>query len=304
MRQFFAIIGHPVAHSLSPRFQQAAFDAVGLDAAYLPFDIHPEQLSQALSALRILGVAGFNITLPYKERLLGMVDDLSETAREIGAVNTVISRQGEWLGENTDGPGFLLALERFLEANRLPFPSHVLIFGAGGSARAVLWALAHRPVRAICLVNRTRSRGEDLLNLPILSGIPEKTASALDQSSWRSWISKAKAPLVINTLSLRAFAGNAIPFPPLDGLSLSEATLFDLSYVPSRPSEGGAETVGRTPFLEMGSRFGAPSQNGLGMLLCQGALAFRLWTGREAPMERMEEVLMVATGQKSLWKSL
>ena len=304
MRQFFAIIGHPVAHSLSPRFQQAAFDASGLDAAYLPFDISPEQLPQALAALRILGVAGFNITLPHKEAIPGMVDGLSETAREIGAVNTVVSRRGEWLGDNTDGPGFLLALERFLEENRLPFPSHVLIFGAGGSARAVLWALARRPFRAICLVNRTRSRGEALLNLPILSGIPDRTACALDQTSWRDWISNAKNPLVINTLSLRAFAGNEIPFPPLEGLSLSDATLFDLSYVPSKPSGAGPEEGGRTPFLEMGSLFGAPSQNGLGMLLCQGALAFRLWTGKEAPVDRMEEVLRLATGQKSLWKSL
>jgi shikimate dehydrogenase len=304
LRQFFAVIGHPVAHSLSPRFQQAAFDATGLDAAYLPFDILPETLPQALAALRILEVAGFNITLPHKEAMVGLVDEISGTARDIGAVNTVIARGGKWLGDNTDGPGFLLALDRFLGESRIPFPSHVLIFGAGGSARAVLWALASRPVRAICLVNRTKSRGETLLDLPFLSGIPERTACALDHSSWKEWLSSARAPLLINTLSLRAFEETELPFPPLEGLSLSHVTLYDLSYAPARQTESAPVQRGRTPFLKMGSSFGAPSQNGLGMLLCQGALAFRLWTGKEAPLDRMEEVLRQATGQQSLWESL
>jgi len=301
VRQFFAIIGHPVAHSLSPRFQQAAFDAEGIEAAYLPFDIPPDRLSQSLAALRILGVSGFNVTLPHKEALTGEVDRISERAREIGAVNTVVSREGEWFGENTDGPGFLLALDRFLEESRLPFPSHVLIFGAGGSARAVLWALSRRPVSGICLVNRTGGRGEAILDLPFLARIPNRKASALDDPSWKSWLAQAPSPLLVNTLSLRAFEKASLLFPPLDGVPLSGTVMFDLSYA---AGESGLKTSGKTPFLRMGDRFDTPCQNGLGMLLAQGALAFELWTGKKAPTERMEEILREATGQKTLWKSL
>ncbi len=302
MRQFFAIIGHPVSHSLSPLFQQAAFDEAGIEAAYLPFDIPPEALKQGLSALRTLNVSGFNITLPHKEAMMRETDRISETAREIGAVNTVISQRGDWIGENTDGPGFLQALERFLDENRLPFPSRVLIFGAGGSARAVLWALARRRVGGVCLVNRTLERAKQLLEGPLPAMIPDRHPSSLDDPSWKDWLREAPAPLLVNTLSLRAFPDARAPFPPLSGISLSGISLFDLSYVACGSEKEKLD--GKTPFLRMGDSTKSPRQNGLGMLLCQGALAFELWTGKEAPVDRMEEALRRATGQKSLWKSL
>jgi shikimate dehydrogenase len=302
VRQFFAIIGHPVSHSLSPLFQQAAFDEAGIEAAYLPFDIPPEALTPGLSALRTLNVSGFNITLPHKETMIRETDRVSETAREIGAVNTVISQRGEWIGDNTDGPGFLQALERFLEENRLPFPSRVLIFGAGGSARAVLWALARRRVGGVCLVNRTLKKASQLLEGPLPAMIPDRHPCALDDPSWKDWLRESPAPLLVNTLSLHAFPDGHPPFPPLSGISLSGIPLFDLSYAAWGADKGAFD--GKTPFLRMGDPTKSPRQNGLGMLLCQGALAFELWTGKKAPIERMEEVLRRATGQKSLWKSL
>ena len=302
MRQFFAIIGHPVSHSLSPLFQQAAFDEAGIEAAYLPFDIPPEALTQGLSALRTLNVSGFNITLPHKETMIRETDRVSETAREIGAVNTVISQRGDWIGDNTDGPGFLQALERFLEENHLPFPYRVLIFGAGGSARAVLWALARRRIEGVCLVNRTLTRARQLLEGPLPAMIPNRHPCALDDPSWKDWLRESPAPLLVNTLSLHAFPDGHPPFPPLADISLSGIPLFDLSYAPWGADKKSFD--GKTPFLRMGDPTKSPRQNGLGMLLCQGALAFELWTGKKAPIERMEEVLRRATGQRSLWKSL
>ena len=302
MRQFFAIIGHPVSHSLSPLFQQAAFDEAGIEAAYLPFDIPPEALKQGLSALRTLNVSGFNITLPHKEIMIRETDRISETAREIGAVNTVISQRGDWIGDNTDGPGFLQALERFLDESHLPFPSRVLIFGAGGSARAVLWALARRRIGGVCLVNRTLERARQLLEGPLPAMIPNRHPCALDDPSWKDWLRESPAPLLVNTLSLHAFPDGHPPFPPLADISLSGIPLFDLSYAAWGPDKKSFD--GRTPFLRMGDPTKSPRQNGLGMLLCQGALAFELWTGKKAPVDRMEEVLRRATGQKSLWKSL
>ncbi len=300
MRLFFAILGHPVSHSLSPRFQQAAFDALGIDASYLPFDLPPERLQKGLEALRTLNVSGFNITLPHKEAMLGCVDTATQTASEIGAVNTVISTEGRWLGENTDGPGFLLALDRFLEENRLPFPTHALLFGAGGSARSVLWALSKRPVTHLLMVNRTLSRGKELLKLPFLSTIRTRMAADLTDPALGNWLSDSPGALLINTLSLHAFQGRSVPFPPLEGLPLSGHLLFDLSYASKESGTAG----GLTPFLHMGTPYRTPRQNGLGMLLFQGALAFEKWTGRKAPVEKMESVLRDATGQDSLWRSV
>lgn len=301
MRRLYAIIGHPVAHSLSPRFQQAALDNAGIDAAYLPFDIPPEALSRGVEALRTLGAAGFNVTIPHKEAILPLLDDISPTARQIGAVNTVVSRNGRLTGENTDGPGFLGAIERFLAANGLSTPSSVVVFGAGGSAKAVLWALPKLGAERILIVNRTKKRGEDLLGL-LPTGKIRIEAAALDDPKWRTELPRTSPSLFVNTLSLSAYTGSAHPFPPLAEMPLDGAILYDLSYASHRP--GSAPLAGRTPFLEAGAPFQVPCQNGLGMLLLQGALSFELWTGQGAPVEAMESALKEGTRQKEFWKTL
>jgi len=302
MRKFFAIIGHPVAHSLSPVFQQAAFDATRIDAAYLPFDIPPENLTAGLDALKVLGISGFNATLPHKEAILPYLSDLSTEARQIGAVNTIRSEGGRWSGYNTDGPGFLKATALFLERNRLSPPSHALVFGAGGSSKAVLWALARMGVTHLCLVNRTIERAI-LLSESVGGGaIPDRTAFSLDDPRWHEWLGRAPRPLLVNTLSLQAFKGSGSSFPPLESVDLrGTGAMIDLSYVSGRDS--GNSTDGQTPFLTTGKKFAIPRQNGLGMLLWQGALAFELWTGGRAPVQEMERSLLDRTSQKDLWIS-
>jgi shikimate dehydrogenase len=313
MRKFFAIIGHPVAHSLSPHFQQAALDALDIDAAYLPFDLSPENLSRGLEALKILRVSGFNITIPHKESILPFLDRSSEEVRQIGAVNTVTSYTSEdgeaihWAGHNTDGPGFSRALEAFLEQNRLASPSHALVFGAGGSSRAVLWSLARIGISHLCLVNRTVERAGDLIHRPAFASISSRMAFALSDRKWQEWLRNASHPFLINTLSLHSFKGSGHHFPPLESTDLKKVSaMIDLSYPPAKSPEDilSGETDGQTPFLKAGAPFEIPRQNGLGMLLCQGALAFELWTGERAPVRAMENSLIERTGQKDLWRTL
>lgn len=301
MRAFYAIIGHPVAHSLSPLFQQAAFDALGIEAAYLPFDIPPESLPEGLAALKTLNVSGFNVTLPHKEALLPLMDQLTDAARQIRAVNAVLSDNGMWVGHNTDGPGFEKALMIFLERNRIVLPTHGVIFGAGGSARAVLWALARIGLSHLCLVNRSLERASLLLRTLSGKNQPALAAFALDDPAWKEWLKEAARPLLVNTLSLHAFDRS---FGPLESVDLSRASaLVDLSYtapmVPGRENEPFCQE--QTPFLRMGDPFGIPRQNGVGMLLWQGVLSFEFWTGLAAPVAIMEEKLLERTGLGSLY---
>jgi shikimate dehydrogenase len=312
MRKFYAIIGHPVAHSLSPAFQQAAFDARNIDAAYLPFDLSSETLSRGLKALKILNVSGFNVTLPHKESLFPHMDDVSEEARQIGAINSVLFRKGNgggsgWFGHNTDGPGFSNAFDLFCKKNRVPFPTHALVFGAGGSSRAILWALARNGTTRLCLVNRTVERARDLSDAPFLSVIPDRTAFSLSDPRWKEWLRSTPRPLLVNTLSLHAFGDAGSSFLPLDNVDLGHAgAMIDLSYAilgkPGDPTQTICE--GQTPFLKMGEPYRVPRQNGLGMLLCQGVLAFELWTGEKAPFGVMEDAIARMSGQRDLWTAI
>lgn len=303
MRQLFAIIGHPVSHSLSPVFQQAAFDSLGIDAAYLPFDIAPAALEAGLFALRTLGASGFNITLPHKESLFPHLSRISPEASVIGAVNTVTIDDGTWEGHNTDGPGFQMAATRFFERNALTCPDHALVFGAGGSARATLWALRKMGIRHLCLVNRSLERAQKIA----VSMEPDLTGClqiyAIDDPAWNVWLRKASRPVIVNTLSIGAFPEH---FAPLDAIDLTGiGAMLDLSYPPlpvsGKPSADSSG--GETAFLKAGRRFQIPRQNGIGMLLCQGALSFSLWTGRAAPFDQMASALYRKSGREDFWLS-
>ncbi len=146
------VIGHPVAHSISPRFQQAGFDAAGLDARYEAWDLEPSQLESHIDSLREEDALGANVTIPYKEAALRHMDGLHETARFVGAINTVVNNDGHLQGYNTDVTGFQRSLS---EAGVDPAGARVVLWGAGGAARAVAWALIWRRAAALTIVNRT-----------------------------------------------------------------------------------------------------------------------------------------------------
>jgi shikimate dehydrogenase len=250
----------------------AAFRALGLDFAYVPFRVAPAALADAIGGVRALGVAGLNVTVPHKERIVPLLDSLTGTARAIGAVNTVLRGDGtELVGDNTDAPGFRAAIA----AARVRLRGRtVLVLGAGGSARAVVHALAQSAVARIVVLNRTPGRADGLRDL-----VPKTVAfetgrldAALDRTVARD------ASLVVNCTSL-GLDGRSAPALAIDALP-RDAFVYDLVY--------GART---TPLVRAARRRRRRAEDGRSMLLHQAALAFRLWTGRRAPLAVMNRAL-------------
>jgi shikimate dehydrogenase len=273
--QLVGIIGDPVAHSRSPAMHNAAFRALGLDWAYVPFPVRAADLDAAVAGLKALGVRGFNVTVPHKEGVLPRMDDLSPAARTIGAVNTVVVDDGRLVGHNTDGAGFSRALH---EAHRFrPERSCALILGAGGSARAVCDQLAREGVPALRICGRTEARARALAE-HVRAQHPACDAKALpweplDHRAGINW-----AELIVNTTPVGLHAGDPSPIDT-NGISPGHIVV-DLVYGPHE-----------TAFLQACRAIKARCLDGLGMLLHQGALAFALWTGKEAPLEVMRAAL-------------
>lgn len=282
------IFGHPVEHSLSPPMHNAAFAALGLDYIYVPFPVSPGDLPQAIAAVRTLGLAGVNVTVPHKEAVLPLLDELSEAAALNGAVNTIVNRSGRLYGDNTDGRGFLRSLAE--DAGFLPAGKTALVLGAGGAARGVAVQLALAGVKSLILANRTERRANELAaSLAERTGV--ETAVAPWPDSGNAWTVGAgsgdktldealrNSDLIVQATSLGLDGGAVLP--PLQYALLGpEKVVCDLVYTPPD-----------TPFLKQARKYGARTVSGLGMLLYQGVLAFELWTGKAAPVEVMREVL-------------
>jgi shikimate dehydrogenase len=288
LKRLYGIIGFPVSHSLSPVFQQAAFDSVGLDAAYVPFEIPPERLEEALEAMSLFGVQGFNVTLPHKESVYRWVSSRDPVAERAKAVNTVVLKGSAWHGANTDVPGFRSVFTQFLKRTGKKIPEHPLVFGAGGSGRSVVLALLELGVPCLTIANRSLDRAEHMLGE--LQWIrPESVLNVAGLSVLEE--KGAKFDYVINTLSRNAFGED---FPPLSNINVQNVLgMMDLSYRP----DGDV-----TPFLEHGIARGIPVEDGLPMLLEQGAMSFEIWTSRAAPRKAMSDAIEKKLGRSVLWK--
>lgn len=260
-----AVLGWPVGHSRSPRLHGHWLRRYGIDGAYVPLPVRPEAFPRALRALADLGFAGCNVTVPHKEAALATCDEVSETARAIGAVNTVVIQDGRLLGDNSDAFGFIENLRQGAPDWR-PLAGPAVVLGAGGAARAVLFTLLQAGVPAVRLVNRTRGRAEEL-------------AAALDRDGRLAvgdWAEREAllegAALLVNTTAL-GMSGQ----PPLE-LSLArlppEAVVTDIVYSPLQ-----------TPLLAKALARGNPVVDGLGMLLHQARLGFRQWFGVEPEVD-------------------
>jgi shikimate dehydrogenase len=260
--QLAAVIGSPVRHSLSPAMHNAAFAELGLDWVYVACEVAPAAVTGALAGVRALGIGGLSVTIPHKGAVLAEVDELTPTARAVGAVNTVVPGDGgRLLGENTDGAGFLASLA---DQGFDPDGRRCVILGAGGAARAVVHALAGAGAAEILVVNRTPGRAEATA---ALAGPAGRVGAAADV---------AHADLVVNAtpLGLAGADPSALPVDPdlLGGGQL----VVDLVPNPAV-----------TPFMRVARDRGAQVAGGLGMLVHQGALAFQLWTGHPAPLGAM-----------------
>ena len=265
------VIGWPVEHSVSPVMHNAAFAALGLDWCYVPFPVRPEGIGDVLKGMRALGIRGINATVPHKQALLPLVDELTPAARAIGAVNTVYWHDDRLVGHNTDAGGFLRAL---LEAGCAPEGCSALVLGAGGAARAVVYALAG-VCDQVTILNRSPERARALTDA--LAASPARAtlyAGALDQQEIARVAGRAQ--IVVQTTPLGMWPRvestvwpEGVAFPP-------DAFLYDLVYNPRE-----------THLVRLARQAGAAVSSGLGMLVHQGAEAFALWTGQEPPVEVM-----------------
>jgi shikimate dehydrogenase len=271
------IIGWPVAHSLSPAMHNAAFQALGLDWAYVPLPVRPERLAEAIGGLRALGFKGANVTIPHKEAVMSLLDELSPAAQAIGAVNTIVVAPAPLhpstlaqLGENTDWLGFLASLR---DVGFDPAGKRCAVIGAGGGARAVVYALAQAGGHSV-VFNRTLERAVRLVE-DLRVAFPDARLEAHPLEDAHR-IGQETALLVNATpLGMSNAQVDASPWP--DGLPLpSHLTVCDLVYNPLE-----------TKLLRQAREAGATAIGGLGMLVHQGAAAFRLWTGLEPPVDVM-----------------
>ena len=278
MTSVYGIFGWPVAHSRSPAMHNAAFAALGLDAVYVPYAVPPDRLPAAVDAMRVLGIAGLNITLPHKAAIIPLLDSVDATALAIGAVNTVLRDGARLLGTNTDAEGLARSLR---EANVALSGAHVIVLGAGGAARAAVVGLAH--AGAARIVVAARRIGESQALTALLANACDSTqlvALDLGPSLTRA---AADCTLLIQATSATLGASpSAVDFAealPL-GVLPPHAVVCDLVYKPLR-----------TAVLQRADALGLRTVDGLGMLLHQGALAFELWTGQAAPLAVMRKAL-------------
>ena len=266
------IIGNPIGHSISPLFQQAALDHLGIDAEYRAYEVQPEAVGNFVGSLRAPNARGINVTVPHKEAVIPHLDVVDDWASEAGAVNTIVNRDGQLFGHNTDGYGFLRALR---ESGGLePSGKQVLILGAGGSARGVVQALIRAGVGQIVIANRTVSRAETLAQVAIGGGIP---AGAVPLEPSRLSAIAAEVDLIVNCTSLGMRHGPDADATALATLKLTpNALVYDLVYNPML-----------TPLLASAQRAGAAVLGGLSMLVYQGAAAFEIWFDQPAPVDVM-----------------
>jgi len=275
MTKRVVLIGHPVAHSLSGAMQQAAFDDQGIDAAYELWDRAPIGLADAIGEIREDDFLGANVTIPHKERVVPLVDRLTEEAHATGAVNTITREGRRLVGHNTDVPGFRLALDKLVGKQKMPRAAVVL--GAGGGARAVVYGLITEGFQRIIVFNRHLHRAEGLVkHFGRSAAHMELRAMPWHESIIEAELAKAK--VLVNATSIGLTADES-PLPA--EILPSELLVLDLIYA-------------RTRLLRDAAAAGNQVADGELMLLHQGAAAFTLWTGQKAPLELMQEKLAEA----------
>ena len=276
------VIGHPVAHSLSPEIQNAALAEVNLKMRYARFEIAPEELGEALMLLPRLDFVGANLTVPHKVAALGRVQEVDDAAREIGAVNTIKCVDGNLHGFNTDGKGFARAIREEFAVDLCDL--RVLLIGAGGGARAIAFECAKENCERLVIANRDAEKAAALVSQlrPFFAGprvlgpVARLQSIPLDAAALRFQI--ANTDLVVNATPLGLNRNDAIPLP-IRHLA-PHLMVYDTVYS-SRP----------TAFVSGAIEAGARAANGLSMLLHQGALAFEIWFDRAAPVEAMRKAL-------------
>jgi shikimate dehydrogenase len=288
MAKLMGIIGYPLGHTLSPVFQQAALDHMKVDAKFEAWPTAPDKLAEKVASFRSRDMLGVCVTLPHKQAVMPMLDSVNETAKAIGAVNWVINgaagaQSGKLTGYNTDAPGFLRSLRE--EAQFDPKGADALVIGAGGAARAIVYALRSAGVARLAIANRTVGRAQELA-AEMSKGRFRPKAIGLSRDELAD-----VAPycdLIVNTSSVGMAGGPAPEGTPLTAdLISSKALGYDAVYAPLM-----------TPFLHEVKSAGGRTASGITMLVYQGAEGFELCTGKKAPVSVMMDALMKARAKR------
>lgn len=265
------LLGNPLGHSVSPPMHNCVFEKLGMDYCYLPVEVTADNLGTVFAGLTRMNVAGFNVTVPHKIRIMDYLDEIAPLAATIGAVNTICIKDGRTIGYNTDGEGFIRSLEN--EAAMSVKDKRIFLLGSGGAARAIAMTLAFHGAEKLTICNRTTARAESLAN-----EINEKIhdcAGIVEQTAAKQRDALHQCDILINTTSLGMHPAEEI-------LPLDEALLFpglvvaDIVYNPLM-----------TRLLTSAKKRGCKVVPGLGMLIYQGAAAFKLWTGADPLIDEM-----------------
>jgi shikimate dehydrogenase len=276
------VIGDPIEHSLSPLMQNVAFRELELDYAYIAFQVPKELLKSAILGMTGLGIVGVNVTIPHKLEVMKYLDHIDEDALLIGAVNTVVNRDGELIGYNTDGIGAVEALER----NGVQVKGKkIAILGAGGASRAVAFKLSES-ARSITILNRTKSRAVALAKTLEKKRNIEVKAEKLNDDTLRTTLSEID--LLVNATSIGMWPDVHVS-PVKKSLLPRSLTVFDIVYNPVQ-----------TQLLCDASEKDCRVIEGVDMLVFQGAAAFELWTGARAPVEAMRRAVMDTLRRKAM----
>ncbi len=277
------LMGWPLSHTLSPTLHNTAFTALKLNWIYLSLPIAPEHVKDAMRSLRAFNFVGSNVTVPHKQAIMRYLDEIDRVAQVIGAVNTVVLRDGRFYGYNTDCYGFLQSL---LEANFNPAEKRCLILGAGGAARAVVYSLADAGAKHIAVYNRTVEKAaflvEDLKSdfANVSFDVQSLTAESLQ-------VANNHFDLVVNTTSVGMSPHpDACPWPEEVPLPAG-ATICDLVYNPLQ-----------TKFMQQAKAVGLPIIDGVSMLVHQGAKSFEIWTGQKPPTDLMRQAVLAGLETK------
>ena len=269
-----AVVANPIKHSISPFIHNSAFEATNTNGVYLAWEVDAAELAETVANIRRCQMYGINLSMPYKEQVIPYLDQLSEEACLIGAVNTVVNREGTLIGYNTDGKGFFKSLPSFKISRK-----RLVLLGAGGAAKAILAQAILDGVSQISVFVRSSSIEK---TRPYLEKIKNATGFRVDLFALEDvqdlQDSTTQADLLVNATSV-GMDGSSQPIPT--SIVLPEKLLVaDVIYQPFE-----------TPFLKWARNQGNQSINGLGMLLYQAAEAFELWTGKEMPTDQIWELL-------------
>ena len=267
------ILGWPLGHSLSPIMHNAAFKFLHLDYVYVPLPVHPENLAQAIAGLKAMEFTGVNVTIPHKVEIMSYLDEIDFSAQLVGAVNTVVIKEGKTIGYNTDAQGFVQSIL----SNGIKITEQTaIILGAGGAARAVACGLFQHGIKKIIIGARNLEKAQQFVKL--FSTNVDIQAYDWEDSGFQNLLQECD--ILINSTPI-GMSVNDTEVLPISWETLNpEAAVCDLIYNPSK-----------TQLLLSAEEYGHIAINGLGMLIEQGALAFELWTGEKGPRQIMSDAL-------------